>query len=84
MTRPNNFDVLKRMGEQDLPATSFALAPPSNVKRANTGKDGYGEVVFAVPNETILRMSTDNPPVFVLIIYDRLEFIKAKKELQSK
>lgn len=43
-------NIAKRSGDiRFYPVTS-------NLKRSQTGKDGFGEVVIAVDNETIMRL----------------------------
>ena len=50
----NMFDILKKMSADNM---DIVAAPPSNFKRANTGKDGYGELTMAVANTQILRLN---------------------------
>jgi hypothetical protein len=49
----------------------FALPVSSNFKRANMGKNGWGEIVLAIPNETIMNL--DNY-IGALYLADKKEF----------
>ena len=55
------------------------LSPLSNIKRAQSGKDGWGEVTIAIPNEIVIGLLED-PEKYIggLIICNKAEFEKYK------
>ena len=78
----NNFDVLDLMCEREMNIYAFPLG--TNMKRANTGKDNYGEMVIAVANDVILSMAMGKKLTGVLLIYDAPQFDAIKKELEQE
>lgn len=51
-----NFEVLAIMSAENK---EILLAPLSNITSAQSGKDGYGRVTIAVPNEVITKLLID-------------------------
>jgi len=54
---------------------ALKMIPLSNVKRYSSGKNGWGELTIAFPNELINNLATDNL-VGGLLICDRNEYEK--------
>lgn len=68
------FEKMSNDNNKDL-----KVSPLSNVKRACGGKNGWGEITIAMPNEIITNLLI-NPDYYVggLIIASRSEFEKYK------
>ena len=57
------------------------LSPLSNIKSAQSGKDGWGSVTIAIPNDVILNLLVDqNYYVGGFLIAKREEFEKYKPD----
>lgn len=74
------FESLSRKNNQSL-----KLSPLSNMKSACSGKNGWGSVTIAIPNELIGNLII-NQELYVggFIICDRSEFDKEKNLLESE
>jgi len=70
----SDFEIMSIMSQKNM---DIKLAPSDNFKRANTGKNGFGEVVMAVDNQTILNI---DKYIFGLYFINREEFNKLKAE----
>jgi hypothetical protein len=75
MNKNNDLIALDKMARDNKKI--FLLSISTNLKRANTGKDGWGEVVLAIPNETIMNL--DNY-VGGLYLADKEEFAEYKNK----
>lgn len=71
----NDFEVMKHMADNGMDIRVAPLA--SNLKRYQTGKDGYGEVTIAVDNVTIQLL---NDYIGGLYLMSRAEFMQFKGE----
>jgi hypothetical protein len=79
----NNFDVLKKMSEDNNP--SFKMYPhDSNFMGAHMGKKGWGYVKIAVDNDTILKMAIHNKTIFNLLAYDSDSFKETKEKMEEE
>jgi hypothetical protein len=74
----SNFDILKVLS-QSTTEGDLVMYPPSNIKRARTGKDGWGEVTMAVANADILSREHR----FVLYAFNMERFEEVKKEMED-
>lgn len=56
------------------------VSPLSNIKSAHSGRDGWGSVTIAIPNEIVTGLLT-NPDGYIggLLICGKEEFEKEKK-----
>lgn len=52
-----NFEIMAQMSREDK---EILLAPLSNITSARSGKDGYGRIEIAVPNEVVQKMLLSN------------------------
>jgi hypothetical protein len=79
----NNVSVLAKMSEDGNP--ELKLSPLRNIKRAQSGKDGWGEVTIAIPNEIVQQLLID-PGYYVggFLIAKREEFDKCKKSMEEE
>jgi hypothetical protein len=70
--------VMERMSQKDNKDLKFS--PLSNIISAHSGKDGWGNVAIAMPNEIITGLLT-NPDGYIggLLICSKEEFEKEKK-----
>lgn len=83
MDKIGTFGIFERMSQKNN--KELKVSPLSNVKSACSGKNGWGSVTIAVPNEVITNLLI-NPDFYVggLIICDRKEFEKEKSLLESE
>jgi hypothetical protein len=49
----SDFEIIKKMSDGNM---DIKLAPAGNFKRAQTGKNGFGEITLAVDNNTIINL----------------------------
>lgn len=75
--------IMERMsqkGNKDL-----KLSPLSNIISAHSGKDGWGNVAIAMPNEIVTELLT-KPDSYIggLLICSKEEFEKEKKVAESE
>lgn len=70
--------VMERMSQKDNKDLKFS--PLSNIISAHSGKDGWGNVAIAMPNEIVTGLLT-NPDGYIggLLICSKEEFEKEKK-----
>lgn len=80
---PDTLEVLSRMSKNGNKA--LKLSPLSNIKSARSGKEGWGEVTIALPNELISKL-TIKPDYYIggLILCERSEFKKEKELMESE
>ena len=77
------FGIFDRMLQKNNKA--LKLAPLSNVSSARSGKNGYGEISIAVPNEIIVNLlNKEDYYVGGLIICERADFEKEKALVESE
>lgn len=71
------FEKMSQDNNQEL-----KVSPLSNVKRACSGKDGWGEMTVAMPNDVITNFLI-NPDYYIggLVICKRNEFEKYKENV---
>lgn len=70
--------ILEKMSQDNN--KELKLSPLSNVVSAQSGKDGWGTVTIAMPNEIIGNLAIDkNYYVGGLIVAKRTEFNKYKE-----
>lgn len=75
--------IFERMSQKNNNA--LKLSPLSNVKSAQSGKDGWGEISIAVPNEIIINfLSKEDYYVGGLLICERSEFENEKTLAESE
>lgn len=79
----HTLEVFGEMSKKNNQA--LKLSPLSNIKSACSGKDGWGEVRIALPNEIITNLLI-NPDFYIggLLICDKSEFKKEKKLMESE
>jgi hypothetical protein len=84
MDKVNNLDVLAKMSKDNNKELKFAPIN-TNLKRAQSGKDGWGEVTIAMPNDIICDLLV-NPEYYVggFLIAKREEFNKYKKQMEEE
>ncbi len=70
----NDFQIMQKMSEENM---DIIAAPPSNFKRANTGKDGFGEVVMAVGNSQIIDINK-YLPILYLVNFEQYQVLKGE------
>jgi hypothetical protein len=68
----SDFAIMQKMCDENK---DIRMVNSKNVKRTQTGKDGWGEVVIAIPNEVIFDM---NNYIFGLYIINKDQFNKMK------
>ncbi len=69
--------VFERMSNDNN--KELKVSPISNVKRASTGKNGWGEMVIAMPNDIITSFLVDSDKyIGGLLICRKEEFEKYK------
>lgn len=75
--------IMERMSHKNN--KDLKVAPLSNIKSAHSGKEGWGSVTIAVPNEIVAGLLT-NPDSYVggLLICSKEEFEKEKKSAESE
>jgi hypothetical protein len=79
----NNILVLAKMSEDGNP--EIQLSPLQNMKRAQSGKDGWGEVTIAIPNEVVQNLLTDSGYyVGGFLIAKREEFDKYREKIKEE
>ncbi len=76
----NNFDVIKRMCEQDLDIKSFT---GGNVTHIRTGKDGWGRLEIAIDNATASSLMSEQRLNVMLLAFDVNEFKALKAEMEK-
>lgn len=77
----DNFDVLSKMSAANK---EIMLAPLSNITAAQSGKDGYGRVTIAVPNDAIQILSlSDGYYVGGLLLANAEQFNETKKDMEG-
>ena len=75
--------IFERMSQKNNKA--LKVAPLSNVASGRSGKNGWGEISVAVPNEIIVNfLSKEEYYVGGLIICERAEFEKEKALVESE
>lgn len=74
----DTLEVMSRMSKKNN--KELKLAPLSNIKSMQSGKDGWGEVRIAIPNELIAEYSI-NPDMYLggLLLCKRSEYEKEKE-----
>lgn len=83
MSMADTLEILGRMSKKNNQA--LKLSPLSNVKSARSGKDGWGDITIALPNDLIAKFLTDSERLIGgLLICDRSEFEKEKKLMESE
>ncbi len=70
--------VMERMSQKNN--KDLKVSPLSNIKSAHSGRDGWGSVTIAMPNEIVVGLLT-NPDSYIggLLICSKEEFEKEKK-----
>lgn len=79
MSKISAFDVLSVMADRNLDVMALPLS--TNFKRANTGRDGWGEITVAVPNRVIANL--DNY-IGSLYLANRKQYGEVESELESQ
>ena len=74
------FAVMHAMAERKMNIHSF---PANNIKRMQTGKNGWGEITIAVSNDMITPIATGKSLVS-LYIADAEEYGRVGEELLAK
>ena len=75
--------IFERMSQKNNKA--LKLAPLSNVSSARSGKNGWGEISDAVPNEIIVNfLSKEEYYVRCLMICERTKIKKEKALVESE
>ena len=59
----NDFEIMDKMAINNM---DIVCCPPSNFKRANTGKQGFGEIVMACGNEQIMNLDNYLPILYLV------------------
>ncbi len=81
----DNFDVLKKMCEQDQEGKyTKAYTGNTNFMDAQTGKDGWGFVKMAVDNKTIIEIAQNKNLLMMLLVYNLDEFRRVKNEIKMR
>ena len=83
MTKIDNFLVLSKMCDRNDKSIKL-YSGETNFIGSTTGKDGWGKVIVAVDNETILDDIANNRATISLLIYDSDVFKKIKKEMENE
>ena len=75
--------IMERMSQNDN--KDLKVSPLSNIISANSGKDGWGNVTIAMPNEIVTGLLT-KPDSYIggLLICSKEEFEKEKKVAESE
>ena len=83
MNKVGTFGVMESMSNKGNKA--IKLSPLSNMKSAYSGKDGWGSVTIAIPNEIVTKLLV-NPEFYIggLLICEKSEFDKEKKLIESE
>ena len=70
--------IMERMSQKNN--KDLKVSPLSNIKSAHSGRDGWGSVTIAIPNEIVTGLLT-NPDGYIggLLICSKEEFEKEKK-----
>ena len=70
--------IMERMSQKDN--KDLKVSPLSNIKSAHSGRDGWGSVTIAIPNEIVTGLLA-NPDSYIggLLICSKEEFEKEKK-----
>lgn len=70
--------IMERMSQKNN--KDLKVSPLSNIISAHSGKDGWGSVTIAMPNEIVVGLLT-NPDSYIggLLICSKEEFEKEKK-----
>lgn len=75
MSKNSDLSALDKMARDNKKI--YLISISTNFKRATTGKNGWGEVVLAVPNETIMSLDSY---VGGLYLADQYEFAEYKNK----
>lgn len=83
MDKVGTLGIMERMSKRGN--KELKLSPLSNMQSARSGKDGWGSVTIAIPNEIITNLLT-NPDFYVggFLICARSEFEKEKTLVESE
>lgn len=75
--------IMERMSQKYN--NDLKVSPLSNIISAHSGKDGWGNVTIAMPNEIVIGLLT-KPDSYIggLLICSKEEFEKEKKEAESE
>lgn len=75
--------VMERMSQKNN--KDLKVSPLSNIKSAHSGRDGWGSVTIAIPNEIVTGLLT-KPDSYIggLLICSKEEFEKEKKVAESE
>lgn len=75
--------VFERMSQKNNKA--LKVSPLSNIRSAQSGKNGWGEIRIALPNELLANLLI-NPEYYIggLIICDKSEYEKEKSLAESE
>lgn len=80
--QPGHFDILKHLAAVEGNTNLKMFVGDSNFKRANMGKDGWGEFVMAVDNRTIQKLGSTAMMV-CLIVVDDADYQRVREELET-
>lgn len=75
--------IMERMSQKNN--KDLKVSPLSNIISSRTGKDGWGNVTIAIPNEIVVGLLT-KPDSYIggLLICNKEEFEKEKKVAESE
>jgi hypothetical protein len=75
--------IMSRMSDDNN--QELKCVPLQNMKSAHSGKDGWGEITLAIPNEVVQHLLID-PDYYVggLLFVSREEFDKYKKGVNAE
>lgn len=75
--------IMERMSKKNN--KDLKVSPLSNIISAHSGKDGWGSVTIAMPNEIVVWLLT-KPDSYIggLLICSKEEFEKEKKVVESE
>lgn len=75
--------IMERMSQNNN--KDLKVSPLSNIISAHSGKDGWGNVTIAMPNEIVVGLLT-KPDSYIggLLICNKEEFEKEKKVAESE
>ena len=75
--------IMERMSQKNN--KDLKVSPLSNIISAHSGKDGWGHVTIAMPNEIVIGLLT-KPDSYIggLLICSKEEFEKEKKVAESE
>lgn len=76
-------EIMERMSQKNN--KDLKISPLSNIISAHSGKDGWGSVTIAMPNEIVTGLLTKSDSyIGGLLICSREEFEKEKKLAESE